>query len=90
MRYSRLLLAVPMFVMAFQAVAAGPKPGAEADGQLAKGGKLSPPAADASEAVMWRDGLCRSADAFSSGLAAAEAMGCPAPWRSQPMGRAAQ
>ncbi|OAN52391.1 NAD/FAD-binding protein [Paramagnetospirillum marisnigri] len=29
-------------------------------------------------------------DAFSSGLATAEAMGCPAPWLSQPMRRAAE
>lgn len=72
-----------MLLMAFQATADSPKPGAqplipawqanwveavhtgncaEAERQLAAGRKLSPPIADASEAVMWRDGLCRAAN----------------------------
>lgn len=77
------VLAALLLLVAFQAMADGPKPDAqplipawqaswveavhtgncaEAERQLAEGRKLSPPIADASEAVMWRDGLCRSAN----------------------------
>jgi TPR repeat protein len=82
-RFLWRVLAAPLLLSAFQAMADAPKPDAqplipawqaswveavhtgncaEAERQLAEGRKLSPPAADASEAVMWRDGLCRSAN----------------------------
>lgn len=82
-RFLWRVLAAPLLLSAFQAMADAPKPDAqplipewqaswveavhtgncaEAERQLAEGRKLSPPIADASEAVMWRDGLCRSAN----------------------------